>query len=228
MADGDYCGDEGLECCGGENVVCDRFCIVLCSADGDPCADVEGGGGCNECIDEVRGTAAPTVTSVTILNATCHANVGADIFDQCHDNVFGGIGFSIAGIGVTPGSDGVATVGVGASSVTVVDDEASFVKYLGALVFCSEQSSGDVRFTGSAEAGLVTFDVADGDVVICDWYNITAATAPDDDDIVRLPTTGIAESGSRVSSLLGVALAAAAAAYLLGRKLRATTTAPTE
>jgi hypothetical protein len=85
-----------------------------------------------------------------------------------------GVGFSIGGVGVATDGGGVAGATVAAGIVTVAEDATVFGYYIGAYVYCSEQNSGTVLYDNSADTGSVSFAVADGDVVICDWYNITA------------------------------------------------------
>ena len=86
-----------------------------------------------------------------------------------------GIGFSIGGTGVSTDGGGVASATVAAGTVTVAEDAGVFSWYIGAYVFCAEQNSGTVLYDNSADTGAISIAVADGDTVVCDWYNITAA-----------------------------------------------------
>jgi hypothetical protein len=102
--------------------------------------------------------------------------------------------------------------------------------YLGSYVYCSEQNSGEVLHNGGAGSASVGFTVGEGDEVVCDWYNITAAEDDDTDDDddggsgsggdTSLPDTGVGSMVGGSSPWLGVAALGAAAALLAGKKLR--------
>ena len=146
--------------------------------------------------------------SVTIHKAKC-STAGADIFGACHDNVVKDIDFSINDEDVTTNADGVASAVVDDGEATIAESEDDFDDELGAYVFCSEQGNGDVLIDGLSETGVVSFEVADGDEVICDWYNLTdEAIAPvdddgdKDDDVTTLPETGVGATSPHSSELV--------------------------
>ncbi len=131
-------------------------------------------------------------TSVTIHKSTCPENTGADIFERCHDNALKGIGFDIAGTDVTTGSNGHATANVAAGSITITEDAGDTAGFKGAYVFCSEQVSGKVLTDGRVNGGSVTINTNEGDEIICDWYNLTAA-------VVITPTVGPSPTATATS-----------------------------
>ena len=113
--------------------------------------------------------------------------------------------------------------------------------YLGSYVYCKEQHSGTVLLDGSADTGAIAVTVKDGDDVLCDWYNITKATdngpgpkpkppkpgkpaGNGTGSVTTLPETGTGAERGTTSGLLGVLGLGAAAAALLGKKLRGRTT----
>jgi hypothetical protein len=171
------CAVEGEECEADEDC-CDGICcggacraVECCVDDLDPNARCPEGTTCFEgvCEESEAGVGA----TITIHNAECYHGVG-DIFGECHDQVLTSVGFSIGGTGVITDGGGVAGATVAAGTVTVAEDAGVFGWYIGAYVYCSEQNSGTVLYDNSADTGAISFAVADGDVVVCDWYNITA------------------------------------------------------
>lgn len=199
-ADGEDCGEDG-DCC--DDLICgdDSLCVAsaVCAGEGEDCGADENccdgiccGGACRAaecCIDDLdpnarcpEGTScfegicevpAAVGATITIHKAECYTGVG-DIFAECHHQVLAGIGFDIGGTGVATDGGGVAGASVVAGPVTVTEDATVFGWYIGAYVFCSEQNSGAVLYDNSADTGAISLVVADGDAVVCDWYNITA------------------------------------------------------
>jgi hypothetical protein len=232
---GQICFD-GSECC--DDLICDNgACAAPCLGADESCSE-DPEGCCSGLICDDGVCVLPTpdgdTATVTIHKATCPTGIGSDIFASCHDNVLAGVDFSINGAGVVTGGNGAAAASVNAGQVTVSEDAGTFAAYLGAYVYCAEQGSGTVLFDGSADSGSVAFTVEEGDDVVCDWYNITAADDDDDDDDddgttdgtsggTSLPQTGIGSSRGKDGEdfpWLGSALVGGAAALLAGKRLR--------
>lgn len=189
------------------------------------------------CSQGICQTAPKTgAAAISIHVAVCPTGVGPDIFNQCHGNSLAGVPFSVAGIAVASGADGVATASVAVGDAVVAEDAATFGAYLGAYVYCSEQRSGAVLYNGSADAGAVSLTANDGDDIICDWYNITAASSGPNAEpsapsstgpaaggaATSLPATGVAGSPNvdNVGWIDLAALGAAASAWLAANRLR--------
>jgi hypothetical protein len=232
-ADGLLCLDDAGAECTGEEAECGT-CGVQgeCAGDGDACTADDNCCGDLTCQDgacaAVGGTGHATIT---IHKATCPHGVGSAIFEECHDNVLGGVSFAIDGFEVgsgtiTTGDDGVASATVleaaATGDITVTEDPDVLAGYLGAYVYCAEQNSGTVLYDGSADTGAVTFTASQGDDVVCDWYNITEAGTGGTSNgtgSTTLPSTGVGpEDGG--TPWLGAALLGGAAALLGGKKLR--------
>jgi hypothetical protein len=215
--EGEACEEDG-DCCAG--ICCVGACrdIECCIDEPDPNARCPEGTSCFEGVcDPIDETGA----TVTIHKAECPTGTG-DIFGECHDNALGGVAFSIGGANVTTGDDGVAGATVAVGTVTVTEDAGTLGNYLGAYVYCAEQNSGTVLYDASADTGSVSFAVADGDDVVCDWYNITEADEDEGDDggSTSLPATGSGPiAGTSGTPWLPLALAGGAAAAL-ARRLR--------
>lgn len=174
--------------------------------------------------------------TVTIHKAECPTEFEGDIFEECHGNTLSDVWFSVNGIEVVTNEGGVTSATLNPGSVSIVEDEAVVADYLGAYVYCSEQYSGEVLYDGSADTGSVTFDVANGDDVICDWYNLTdrdVDNGGDDDDddgssgggshdggTTTLPATGVGSTDTPtplIELLVLAAIASLLVAGMLGR-----------
>jgi hypothetical protein len=77
-----------------------------------------------------------------------------------------------------------------------------------------------VLFDGNADALQVTIPAADGDNIVCDWFDLNATGAtPTAQSVTQLPTTGVAPAGdSNDASRWGaLGLLSGAAAYAAAR-----------
>lgn len=175
---------------------------------------------------------APVVetATLTIHKSECETGVGADIFETCHDDTVEGVTFWVNDVEWTTDKDGIAAGEVDAGVVEIAEDEATFEDYLGGYVYCSVQGTGEVLIDTDTQDGVVEITVESDDDVVCDWYNITEATAPpvdddddkdDEEDVTQLPATGagISSGDSAGLALMGL-IAAIGVAGVSGLRLR--------
>jgi hypothetical protein len=168
-------------------------------------------------VDYVAPTGEGDV-NLTIHKSECETGVGSDIFESCHDDTLADVSFWVNGVEWTTGEDGTVSGALTEGVIEITEDEASFDEVLGGYVYCSEQNTGLVLFDGDTQDGTVAFEAFADDDIVCDWYNITSATAApvdngnddadDDDNVTQLPTTGAGvtapDSGSLAFLLLGM------------------------
>lgn len=106
--------------------------------------------------------------------AACTDDV-ADLF-ECHDQRIADGRFYINDAGfVTTDNNGVAT-GRLLAGQTFISQVSPPDDLLSIYVYCTDQNDGAVLYDGVAEGGTALFDAAGGATVVCDVYNISAAT----------------------------------------------------
>jgi hypothetical protein len=170
--------------------------------------------------------------TITIHKAECFTGVGADIFEECHDQGVGDVAFEVNGDVFVADSTGVLDLEGPAGTVTITEDPAVFGAYLGAYVYCRDLTDNEVLFDGSAtdSGGTVVLEVEVGDEIVCDWYNITEAPAGGTDggttgggttssggSVTALPATGV---GTGTSGAPMAAFALVGGLLLLGLGMR--------
>lgn len=121
--------------------------------------------------------------SIELHKAQCPAGYKPNdkIFDDCHGNGVAGVEFTIDGpndfsdsaktkIEQSPGPGIVRFTGLDAGSYTIGEDVPGDANSI--YVYCSLAEAEDqVPFTYN-DTGGVDLDLDDGEIVICDWYNI--------------------------------------------------------
>jgi hypothetical protein len=243
---GQACSFESEECSSSDDccgvLVCDGGACEYCAESGQSCGGSIGccsGLSCSSASETC--VAAPTAdhATITIHKATCPADTGSDIFEQCHDNALSGVGFDIYINGfeiglvtVTTDADGVASHTIleaaAEGNVTIAEHVGDFERYVGVHVFCSEQNSGTVLYDDKAPEGWITIHAVQGDDVVCDWYNLTeessepqptAVPTATAGGVTTLPSTGNAAGGDGDAVWIGAALVGGAAALIAGKRL---------
>lgn len=110
---------------------------------------------------------------ITIHKAVCDSET-YDLFGECHDDRLEGMWFYVSGVWRPTNANGEVSWGPGAGTKTIYEDWDQFNLYDGAYVYCSNQVTGKVLYDGLAKAnGSVTITTTAGQLVICDWYNLT-------------------------------------------------------
>jgi hypothetical protein len=189
----------------GPGYVCDTFC--------QPCLD-----GCQcetdtDCYQGstplvcLNGACAQTPTaSLTIHTVTCPVDT-ADLFGECHGNALGNMPVSVGQIpSVVTDANGQATVPLAAGSVPILE-VGDLTPYEGVYAYCSDQTTGTVLFEGMADGGFL-LTVTDGAQVVCDFYNLTPASAgepqaPTEPPPSAEPPTTEGTSSEGASSVMG-------------------------
>lgn len=128
--------------------------------------------------------AAPALAdgaSVTIHKATCPTGVGPQIFEKCHGNGLGGVGFAIGPDGnestyVTDGDGVIGPVSVPAGSLHIIENPAVSSQYLGEYVYCRDLTTDKVLFDSDLDGAVgLHGSLPAGANLVCDWYDITPA-----------------------------------------------------
>lgn len=138
---------------------------------------------------------------VEIHLAACYQGVGPDIYEACHDDALADVIFAVNGAAAATNADGYIAFNGPPTTVTISEDADAFSAYLGAYVYCRDFTDDEVLYDDSAtdSGGIVTIEIAEGDDVTCDWYNIYIAddipedTGPDVGvgGVTELPNTGV-------------------------------------
>jgi hypothetical protein len=126
------------------------------------------------------GGAASKYARITIHKAVCPHDETSDIFDNCHANKLGGVGFAVVNpsghaTARATSKSGVASFSPRAGRNVVAENPAVLDQYVGAYVFCKDQVSGHVFFDGLLPHphNAVVLHTSGGQQIICDWYNLT-------------------------------------------------------
>jgi hypothetical protein len=120
--------------------------------------------------------------SLTIHKSTCPDDVAPERrFDECHANGLTGVEFvldgPVSGSQTTAGPIGAVNwtdLPAGTYTVAEAVPSGDFIDY---VVFCSNLATGaevPLDYSSNGRAAIV-IDIADGDQVVCDWYNIAAS-----------------------------------------------------
>ena len=168
--------------------------------------------------------------SITIHKAECPTGVGSAIFEDCHGNGLGGVAFAIGATGneigyVTDANGVIGPVDIPAdTSYVVAEDPDVLATYLGAYVYCRDLTTDTVIFDGdlNGDIGVTGNGLPAGSEVVCDWYDITPATAVTSTTTTTtttLPATGTGTMGGSDSIELAL-LALAGGLLLAGMTLR--------
>jgi hypothetical protein len=164
--------------------------------------------------------------SLTIHKAECFTGVGADIFEECHDDAVGEVSFEVNGDVFVADEAGVLVLEGDAGTLSITEDPDVFGDYLGAYVYCRDLTDDEVLFDGSAtdSGGTVILEVEIDDEIVCDWYNITEATddggTSSGGTTTTLPATGSGPGSSNQPLILLLGALAGIAALSVGLRQR--------
>jgi hypothetical protein len=124
--------------------------------------------------------------TVTIHKAECPTGVGPQIFEKCHANGLGGVGFAIGPDGneatyVTDENGVIGPVSVPAGSLHIIEDPAVSSQYLGEYVYCRDLTTDTVLFDSDLNGAVgLHGTLRAGANLVCDWYDITPAATGGD------------------------------------------------
>jgi hypothetical protein len=120
--------------------------------------------------------------SIEVHKSACPPGATGDLFRECHANGLGGVPFLVDG----PQTTRAATAGpigsvffgqlpAGRYTIAEMVPSGDYAQY---VVYCSDGAGVEVPFEyrGNGRAA-VQLEVADGQHVVCDWYNIPAPHA---------------------------------------------------
>jgi hypothetical protein len=121
--------------------------------------------------------------TIEVHVSACPAGATDDLFALCHANGQVGVEMVLEGPlsrrGTTAGpigAVGFTDLPPGTYTIAQASPSGAFAEY---VVYCSDATTGDpiaIEYRGNGRAA-VQFDLADGQQVICDWYDIPAADA---------------------------------------------------
>ena len=174
-------------------------------------------------VSQAQLTSAQATGTIEIHKRLCTADA-VDLFADCHDNLVDQeVSFSLDG-GAAVAVDASGNLvfdGLAAGTYDISEVEGPPLEFVNLRVFCSVQDDDPESFEVTTDGPNFSVDLADGEYVVCDVYNIaenlsglTPTPAPDDDDddddgVTQLPDTGSGiGTGGSSSALLMAAMVA--------------------
>ncbi|MFL5760593.1 MAG: hypothetical protein ACJ789_12770 [Thermomicrobiales bacterium] len=125
-----------------------------------------------------QGTFASSV-DFELHNLVCPADT-FQIFETCHEDRLGGVTFSVANGAPITDENGVFTGTIGfdgtSTTLTIIEDPNVAFTYVGAYLYCRDLNTNTVLFDGRLATNGADVTITNGQSIVCDWYNLTAAT----------------------------------------------------
>jgi hypothetical protein len=120
-------------------------------------------------------------TRLRIHKSSCPRNTTGNIFEKCYGNVQSGIPFFVFnpsghGTGRATDENGFVRFGPRAGLITIDEDPESFGKHGKARVFCAIKNNGvqgATLYDAATTSRTIQIRTGAGDVVHCDWYDLT-------------------------------------------------------